>query len=160
MLKHIILLSLLGILSACNYHLRGSVEVPEVLRNLYLQSASPELHKGFEDTLKMDGAQLVAAPNPKGVIIHVINEKSDRRALSLSSAGKASEYELYYGLTFEVVGFGGQMIMPQQIVEVKRNYFNDQQDIIGKTNEEALIRQEMYRQAVNGVMDRGRALIK
>lgn len=159
MIKQITTLLLLGVLSACNYHLRGTAEVPEVLRNVFVQSASPVLQQSFKNSLQLVGGELIDAPDPKGVIVKVLDEKFDRRSLSLSSTGKASEFELVYGLTFEVMSFDGKVFMPRQKVEVKRDYFNDQQDIMGKGTEENLIRQEMYDQAVRSVMDRGRALM-
>ncbi len=157
MIKQTLILLFLGILSACHYHLRGSVEVPEVLRNVYVQSASPLLYNSFKDSLQMAGGKLIDKPSPKGVIIRILDEKFDRRSLSLSSTGKASEFELTYNLIFEVLGFDNQVFMPRQQINIRRDYFNDQQDIIGKSNEEVLIRQEMYNQAVRALMDRGRA---
>ena len=159
MIKQISLLLLITVLAACNYHLRGTASVPEVLRNVYVQAASPLLNNSFQDTLKLAGGALVDKPNPKGVIVNVLGEKFDRRSLSLSSTGKASEFELIYSLTFEVLNVEGKTVMQKQKIDIKRNYFNDQQDIMGKGTEETLIRKEMYDQAVRELMDRGRALV-
>ncbi len=160
MIKHILLILIVGLLSACNYHLRGSAEIPEMLKFLNVQSASPLLYKSFKESLQTAGGQLIDKPDPKGVIVKVVNERFERRSLSLSSTGKASEFELVYDLSYEVWGSAGQLFVPLQQIKVRRNYFNDQQDIIGKSNEENIIRQEMYQQAVRELMERGRALLK
>jgi LPS-assembly lipoprotein len=160
MKKQFSMLMLVSVLTACNYHLRGTAEVPEVLRNVYVQNASLLLNNSFKDTLKVAGGALVDKPNQKGVIVHVLDEKFDRRSLSLTSTGKASEYELVYSLTFEVLTIEGKAVMQKQKIEIKRNYFNDQQDIMGKGTEETQIRKDMYDQAVRELMDRGRASVQ
>jgi LPS-assembly lipoprotein len=39
-------------------------------------------------------------------------------------------------------------------VEIKREYFNNQQDIVAKDNEQQVIRNEMLQQAVRIMLDR------
>ncbi|NOT84661.1 MAG: hypothetical protein HOP02_07790 [Methylococcaceae bacterium] len=146
-------------LAACNYHLRGEAEVPEIMRHIYLQSASPQLHSSFKEALHSAGAKLSEAPEANGLIINVVNERFDRRTLSLSATGKTNEFQLFYILNFEVLGPDKRLIIPSQSVKVNRDYFNNQQDIIGKSNEEALIREEMYSQAVRSIMDMGKAML-
>jgi LPS-assembly lipoprotein len=147
-------------LAACNYHLRGESEVPEVMRHIYLQAASPQLYSSFKETLHLAGGNLSDKPDPHGVTLNIVNERFDRRILSLSDTGKSNEFQLFYVLDFEILTFDNKMVLPSQRVQVSRDYFNNQQDIIGKNNEENLIRIEMYRQAVRSIMDRGQALMK
>lgn len=160
MLKTLFVLLVAFTLNACNYHLRGTQEVPTVLKHIYMNSASTQLEDSFRDALEAVGGELIKQPSQNGVIINILSEQFDRRSLSLSSTGKASEFELIYNLRFETLSFDNKVLMPNQAVEIKRNYFNDQQDIIGKGNEEATLRQEMYREAVKAMVDRGRALLK
>ena len=49
--------------------------------------------------------------------------------------------------------------MPRQRLEVKREYYNNQQDIIAKANEEAVIREEMRHSAVRLIIDRARIVL-
>ena len=158
-MKYIVACILTLSLTACGYHLRGESEVPEVMRHIYLQAASPQLHNGFKETLRISGGSLIEVPEANGAIVNVLNERFDRRSISLSDTGKTNEYQLFYVLEFEVLGAEKQVFMPRQTVQVSRDFFNNQQDIIGKNNEEDLIREEMYRQAVRSVMDRGRAVL-
>lgn len=147
-------------LTACGYHLRGESDVPEIMRHIHLQKASPPLYAMFKETLRLSGAKLSETPDPHGVVVRVTNERFDRRMLSLSSTGKTNEFQLFYELDFDVLTYDNKVVLANQRVQENRNYFNNQQDIIGKNNEEALIQEEMYRQAVRSVLDRGRALVK
>lgn len=160
-MKRALILIWVTSLMACGYHLHGTSDVPEIMKHIHVRSASPQLLAGFKDSFKLAGARLNDAPEAGGVIINVLNERFERRTLSLSSTGKANEFELHYVLEFELLAVDGNVaIMPRQQIEVNRDYYNDQQDIMGKGNEETQIRQEMYQQAVRSVLDRGRALIK
>jgi outer membrane lipopolysaccharide assembly protein LptE/RlpB len=46
------------------------------------------------------------------------------------------------------------LLLADQDITIKRDYFNDQTAILGKSNEESVIRTEMYRQAVSSIMGR------
>lgn len=157
--KTLVVLGLSVLLEACQYHLRGESEVPEIMRHIYLQAASPPLYASFKETMRQAGSNLSQKPEPGGIILNILNERFDRRTLSLSATGKTNEFQLFYILDFEVLNAENKLVIPRQSVQVNRDYFNNQQDIIGKGNEEALIRTEMYNQAVRTILDRGRAII-
>ena len=83
-----------------------------------------------------------------------------RRVLSLSARGRANEFELDYRIEYEFANAGNTILMPRQPIEVKREYFNDQQDIIAKDNEEKVIRNEMYQQTVRAIINRARLVLE
>jgi LPS-assembly lipoprotein len=52
------------------------------------------------------------------------------------------------------------VLASRQPVEIRRDYFNDQQDVMAKEGEEAVIRNEMYQQAVRAIVDRARVVLE
>lgn len=154
----IIVMALL--LTACGYHLRGAYQLPNELKAVYLQGESQELHEQFNRTIQSSSGQLLSSPEKAGVVIRFFNERMNRRVLSLSARGRANEFELDYRLEYELVNAGNVVLMPRQPVEIKREYFNDQQDIIAKDNEEKVIRNEMYQQAVRTILNRARSTLQ
>jgi len=42
--------------------------------------------------------------------------------------------------------------MPRQPISIKREYYNNQQAILAKDNEELIIRHEMYQQAIRSIV--------
>jgi LPS-assembly lipoprotein len=50
--------------------------------------------------------------------------------------------------------------MIRQPVEIRREYYNDQQFVIAKDNEEAVIQNEMYQQAVQTIVNRARVVLE
>ena len=151
-----VLLVFAFLVTSCGYHLRGAIELPPEMQNVYIQNASSPLLAGFKEVL----GQLSATPDEAGIIVRVLDERMRRNTLSLSSTGKSIEYELNYHLDVEMLDATGNVIMPKQSIELRQDYFDAQINVIGKSKEENIIRQEIYRQAVRSVVDRARAALK
>jgi LPS-assembly lipoprotein len=62
--------------------------------------------------------------------------------------------ELYYRLQYGLVKADNTVLLDNQPIEVKREYFNNQQEIVAKDNEQQIIRNEMLQQAVRMMVDR------
>ncbi|MGJ0490122.1 LPS assembly lipoprotein LptE [Methylobacter sp.] len=148
------------LLSACGYHLRGALDLPVGMKNVYLDGGSTPLREQFKRTLRSSAGRLANSPEGAGMIIRIFGEDFNRRALSLSSRGKAEEFELNYRLEYELLGSGKSVLASRQPVEIRRDYFNDQQDVMAKEGEEAVIRNEMYQQAVRAIVDRARVVLE
>jgi LPS-assembly lipoprotein len=82
-----------------------------------------------------------------------------RDALCLSVIRRANEYELSYSLGFLFLDSQGNVLSKTQPVEITRDYFNDQEELLGKDNEEQVIRKEMYRQAITAMLNRSRIVV-
>ncbi|POZ51629.1 LPS assembly lipoprotein LptE [Methylovulum psychrotolerans] len=142
------------LLAACGYHLRGAVDLPDSLKKVYLNGASMQLREQFRKVLRGVSGELTTSPEAAGVVINVANEISDQRVLSLSARGRSNELELYYRLQYTLVKADGVVVLEGLPVEIKREYFNNQQDIVAKDNEQQVIRNEMLQQAVRIMLDR------
>ena len=92
-------------------------------------------------------------PENADLLIKIYNEKSDRRILSLNASGAANDFELDYDFNFDVLDLKRKVLATNQMVSIKREYFNNQQAIIAKDNEENVIKSEMYRQAVGTLLN-------
>lgn len=157
--KNLILITLLFI-SACGYHLRGSIDLPESLKNVYLQGASGQLGKEFKKTLRSSDGKLVDKVDEAGIVVKVTKETMRRRVLSISSTGRANEYELYYLLNFILLDAKGNELSKTQVIEIHKDYFDNQEQVLGKNIEEQVIRTEMYSQAVNAIFNRSRVALE
>lgn len=146
-------------ISACGYHLRTQADLPKGLDKVYLQGASNELNKAMKTRLKSSGVKLVDKVEKAGLIVQIDKEKMDRRVVSLSSTGRANEYELYFLLDFLLFDANGNQRGEKQNVEISRDYFNDQEAVLGKNNEELVIRDEIYNRAVETIITRAVAVL-
>ncbi len=148
------------LLSACGYHLRGAFQLPENMKSVYIEGASPQLREQFNQVIKSSSAKLANSRSGAGIVIKIFDENFNRRVLSLSSRGKTNEFELFYRLDYELANAGDASLMARQPVEVRREYYNDQQFMIAKDNEETVIRKEMYLQAVHTIVNRARVALE
>jgi LPS-assembly lipoprotein len=159
-IKKIFILFTLLLVSACGYHLRGAIDLPDDLKNIYIQGASSQLTESLKKSLRFSDGKVVETPAEAGMVVQVIKEDMRRRVLSLSSTGRANEYELYYLLGFILLDAEGNKLSEKQTIELSRDYFNDQEDVLGKANEEQLIRKELYRKAVRSIITRSRIALE
>lgn len=148
------------LLTACGYHLRGSIDIPDEMKNIYMEGASSQLHREMKQSLRTSEGELVGVPAQAGMVIKILKDDMQRRVLSLDSQGKATEFELNYTVSYMLLDSSGNVLLEQQDLEINRDFFNSQQDILAKNNEEVVIRDEIYRQAVRTIVTRARAVLK
>lgn len=157
-----VLFMTLLLLTACGYHLRGAIDLPEALKKMYVRGASPELSAAIERTFRATAGELVTNPEDAGMILNVLDEYYQRRTVSLDATGFSNEYELIYRLTFDLLDSTGKELVSNQTIEVMESYYNAQRSetLLSKDNEEIVLRRELYEEAVRSVIQRARAELK
>ena len=153
-LKKIPLIFALLLLTACAYHLRGDIELPAGMENIYVEGASNALQQEMKKALKSSQGKLVATQSEAGIVIKFAKEQTTSRVMAINTAGRANQFQLIYHVDFAIYDPAGKLLLGDQNVNIKRDYFNDQTAILGKNNEEVVIRVEMYQQAVSSIMSR------
>lgn len=159
LVKKMLILTFALLVSACGYHLRGPLQLPAGLKNVYLEGGSGQLREQFVRAMDISSVPMASSPETAGMIVKISGEDSERRVLSLGAGGAANDFELGYRFDFELVGANNQLLMAREPVEIKREYYNDQLAVIAQGNEELVIRNEMYQQAVRTIVNRARMLL-
>ncbi len=147
------------LMTACGYHLRGAYDLPKGMNNIFLQGGSPQLREQLEIVLRSSAGQLVTVPEKADIVLNIFNDGIERRVLSLSQRGRSNDIELAGNLEFETLDAKNNVLVSRQPINFRREYFNDQQDVIAKDNEETVIRKEMYQQVVRQIINRSRAAL-
>ena len=149
------------LLSACGYHLRGDIALAKGTETIYIEAASDALRQEVSKMLGFSSAgRLVNTSAEAAVILKISKENLKSWVLSLNSAGRSNELQLIYQLNFSMYDASGKELIANQELKVKREYFNDQTEILGKTNEEFIIRAEMYKQAASSLIGRINAALE
>lgn len=148
------------VLGGCGYHLRGAYDVPNSIRNVYIEGGSATLRAEFSALLKSSSGQLVESPDKADLVVRIFQDDIQRRVLSLSERGRSNDIELAGHLEFEIYNAKRQVLVPREPIDFRKEYFNDQQDVMAKDNEESVIRREMYQQVVRNIVNRGRAALE
>jgi LPS-assembly lipoprotein len=146
--------------TACGYHLRGAYDLPKGMHNIYLEGGSPIFREQLNNILKSSSGQLVASPEKADIVLRIFNDDIERRTLSLSGRGRSNDIELAGHLEFEVLDAKHGVLVEREPIDFKKEYFNDQQDVIAKDNEETVIKKEMYQQLARQIFNRGRKALE
>jgi LPS-assembly lipoprotein len=159
LIKKIFILMAMVYLTACGFHLRGPLEMPSGLKSVYLEGGSGMFRDQFKRVMEASSVQVTDSPVNAGLIVHIFKEDNKRQILSLSSGGAANEFELDYSVEYEILDANNKVLLARESFDTKREYFNNQQAVIAKDNEEMTIRDEMYQQAVRGIVNRTRVAL-
>jgi LPS-assembly lipoprotein len=146
----------LVVLTACGFHLRAGIELPAVLESTYLQSK--DLYSGIATELRLElqsaGADLTDQRDEATGVVNILNERSQRRVLSVGSAGRASEYELFEEVTFALEDPQGNVLLEPQTLRITRDLVFDDTQLLGKVSEAEVIRRQMQRDLARQIITR------
>lgn len=162
MKKLITLLLTVTMVSACGWHLRGSLNLPSDLKAIHInnQSNSDVTLTQLVRVLNSNGIAQAESLEQAQYSIRLSNEREERRSISVSSSGLVSEYELTHEVDYSITDGNGKVLAPQTTARVIRSYNYDRNDVIAKNEEEELIRKEMRTQLAAQIINRLRFLSK
>lgn len=143
-----------GQLTGCGFHLRGAMELPEVMQRTYLQGVSVDSALAQEVRAVIEGAggELVTRLADATAILRLGGDRSGRSIASVDSDGKVREYALRYSLTYTLLNSAGEVLLPSRTLETSRIYTFDQGNVLGSGTEEAVLIREMRSSAVAQMM--------
>lgn len=130
------------------------------MKAVYVFGASSQLNTETQQILRSAKAKVVKSPNEAGVVVKVLKENLRNRVISVGTTGKSSEMELEYYLRFQFYDNQENPLMDEQVIELTREFFNDQTSILAKENEEMQIRKEMYKQAARMLLARAQIAVE
>ncbi len=144
------------VLSACGFHLRGSVELPESLNSVALTGTdrNSELGLGIRDAFNRSGSRVEDSPAQARSVLVILEDKTERRVLSVDGLGRASAYTLNYTLSFRLDTADGKPWIPRQSITLQRQYRFNPDTILAKGDQELRFYNEMRRDAIDQMMRR------
>ena len=90
--------------------------------------------------------------------LNIIDDRRDRQILSLSGAGRVREYELKLRVVYQLIDAKNGVVIPTSEIQLSRILSYDDSRIIAKQQEEALLYQDMERDAVAQILRRMTAI--
>ena len=113
------------LLSGCGFHLRNALSLPENLGPVRVLATDPYSPLGelLADGLKRAGAQAAPADATDAVAtLQVLSEQWADTPISQDQFGRAQEFSLRYAVIFSMRRADGSAALPQQAVELSRDY--------------------------------------
>ena len=157
-------LALFGVamLGGCGFHLEGAGTLPAAAATTYLDAANPhtEFYDSLTAALRARGAEVVTSPQEAGAVLRILVDSSGQRMLSVSARNIPREYEVFYTVTFSLDA-EGESLIPAESLVATRSYTYDETLVLGKSSEEAVLRESLAQDLARQVLriigaDRGR----
>ncbi|SDS59377.1 LPS-assembly lipoprotein [Halopseudomonas litoralis] len=154
--RHLLSCAVLGaslLLSGCGFHLRGtsvdSVKLEELAvsaRNSYGPT-----YQSVLEALQVNGVDIrSSAPYH----LQLLDERKERRAVTYTYRSTPAEYELTSELTFQISDRQSRPLIGPETLSTQRVYVNDKDNLIGTSEEEALLHREMLQDLTRQLMFR------
>ncbi len=142
------------LLAACGFQLRGQATLP--FDTLYVQAPalSPLALQLKRAVQAGSSTRISERPDQAEAVLQILNELQEKEILSLGAGGRVREFQLRYRVLFRLTDEKNRERIPATEIVLKRDYsFNDEQ-ILSKESEEALLYRDMRSDAVQQLVRR------
>ncbi len=153
------MLILMGaLLTACSgesFHLRGSVALPKIYQQVYLQGDSIDspFGKVLHRKLAEVGSKLVADPAKATAVIRLDQYQEGKRVAGYGSNREVREYLIYLRFDFSTKSSdSGRILIPVSKINLDKIQIYDSVFVLGKIEEERLIKEDLREGAARQVL--------
>ena len=141
-MRLILTLALCASLSACGFHLRGKLPIPDSINVIAVKSEDIELRRILVDALSFSGATVVQSEADALALLDLRKVKYDRKVRTIDERGKVTGYILEYRVNFAVTSASGDSLRESTVVT--RRDFNFDPDLVLQAEiEEESLRKDM-----------------
>ncbi len=140
--------------AACGFQLQGVTRFPPELSAVYLDVPDPtsDLAVQLRRSLTASGVTLARDATDATATLSIVTERFGRTVKSVSAQNRPTEYEVFYQAEYTLATLAGTVVAPQSIART-RIFPYSERDILGKQQEEELLRESLARE-IAGVITR------
>jgi LPS-assembly lipoprotein len=149
--RRLTILVLALILAACGFHLRGTADL--AFTKLYIKGSS-SISKDLISSLKTNGVTILKEPEEAEMMLDLMSDGQEKRILSLGGTGAVREFELFYRIKFRLRDASSELWGPEQMIEARRDFSYLDTELLAKSYEEAMLYEDMRRDATRELMRR------
>lgn len=134
-------------LAGCGFELRGSASLPTEMSVTRVETPDPTspFVRELELLLDANGVDVVDDVRADAAVLRIVSERITRRALTVSGDARVREYELVFALRFSLDGPEGNTLIEAETLRLTRDFQFDELEILGASNEEELLREDLRR---------------
>ena len=147
-------------LSACGWHIRGAIDLPKDLSQLYISAVDSKgaLMTELRQLLKTNRVSLVDDETQANYSLNILEETKDRRSAGVGGDALSSSYELTLKAIYEIRLKNSLETTKATAISV-RSYNYNPKSINSATQEEILLDQEMRRELAQQMLRRLNAVV-
>jgi LPS-assembly lipoprotein len=151
-LRTLAVAGLSALLIGCGFQLRGW-DAASAVESAYLTSTPRNAFEApLRRALRQAGIAEAASAAEAEVVVNLLEEWRDRRSVSVSPQVRAAEYEVAVAVRYSVTGPDGRELIAEQWLERQRVYRVDSDNILGTSEEQALLEREMEADLVQQIV--------
>ena len=142
--------------SGCGFHLEGSTALPRSIGLVRIETSDTEsdFYFGLRKALLATGTRIdESGHDDSATTIHVLNDLTTQRILTVSALNVPTEYELSYQLKFSVTSQGRELI-PAETHTVVRDFAFSENELLAKERETRFLSEALAHDLVSVVMRR------
>ncbi|QOW18912.1 hypothetical protein INQ41_09520 [Lysobacter ciconiae] len=156
MIRRLLPLALVLTVSACGFQLRDALTLPADLDPVKVVSKSrySPLADRLQQSLTRAGATPASAAERNAAVLEIKAERWGDTPLSVDARGRAQEFSLRYAVVFEMRNGDGTVLVPQQNIELSRDYISVPNNSIGTEGEREILVRELQREMAASILRR------
>jgi len=141
------------LLAACGFQLRGTASLP--FETIYVPDATSGIALDLKRNIR-SGTNARVLDEAKGAEaqLQFSEESRQKEILSITAAGRVSEYRLIYRVRFRVSDGKGIDFLPPSTVTLTRDMTFEDSQVLAKEGEEQLLFRDMQLDMVQQIMRR------
>ena len=148
--------------SACGFHLRNKIALPEDLGPVLVTSTTEysPLADAVATGLALSGAIAADADAKEVAKLEILSERWGDLPIAIDAQGRAQEFSLRYAVVFVFRRADGSELVPQQVAELSRDYVSPPENSTGTTSEREVLANELRREMAASILRRVDGVIK
>ncbi|WP_329741002.1 LPS assembly lipoprotein LptE [Dyella sp. A6] len=142
-------------LGACGFHLRRSASLPPSMQHLHLTvNGGGKLQRSLARTLYASGVDVEDTSGPGIAELDVGTAQFSTDSLSINGSARVTEYAVRYHVEFLVKDGSGNVIVPNQQINMSREYSYNAGDTVGSTAEVEELQRSLTDDMVQAILFR------
>ena len=139
------------LLASCGFHLR-TWDLGETLKAVHVEAdASVDLDRELAQAFRAANVELTEDADDADIVVKLSEQTQERRSAAVT-AGRAAEYEMSLGVRLALETGAGEVLAPQRELRSERVARLDRDNIVGSSEEQALLATEMRNDLVDRIV--------
>ena len=156
-IPHLSVVALVALLlGGCGFHLRNAIRLPDQMGPVRVVSRDPysPLAQSLARALERAGAVPAQAGDAGATSLQILSEQWGDTPLSVDSQGRSQEFTLRHAVVFAMRRADGTVLVPQQVIELSRDYLSIPNRSIGVDGEREILADELRREMAAAILRR------
>ena len=142
-------------LGACGFHLRRSASLPPSMQHVHLVvQGSNTLQRELARTLEASGIDVEDEGGPGIAELNIPVAQFSSNSLTINGAARVTEYAVRYHVEFNVKDGSGKLLIPNQHIDMSREYSYNAGDTVGSTAEVEELQRSLNDDMVQAILFR------